>query len=96
MTLVKRLVRSNHARVLLAYAERLPHGRGYRLIIQAFDEQFADDQAEAATQMNGALEELIRRTPTQYLWNYNRYKIPPGVEAPPAATPEVPGMPGIR
>jgi KDO2-lipid IV(A) lauroyltransferase len=94
MTLVKRLVRSNHARVLLAYAERLPYGRGYRLIIQAFDEQFADDQAAAATQINRALEELIRRTPTQYLWNYNRYKIPPGVEAPPADHPVATEPPG--
>ena len=83
MTLVKRLVRSSNAQILLAYAERLPRGAGYRLIIQAFDERFADDQAEAAGQINRALEELIRRNPTQYLWNYNRYKVPPGVAAPP-------------
>lgn len=84
MTLVKRLVRLGNARVLLAYAERLPRGGGYRLIIQPFDEQFADDQVEAAAQINRALEQLIRRTPTQYLWNYNRYKVPAGVDAPPA------------
>lgn len=89
MTLVKRLVRAGHAQVLLAYAERLPWGRGYRLIIRAFDEPFADDQAEAAAQVNRALESLIRQAPAQYLWNYNRYKVPPGVEPPgtPAVTP---------
>lgn len=90
MTLVKRLVRAGHAQVLLAYAERLPWGRGYRLIIRAFDEPFAEDQAEAAAQINRALETLIRQAPAQYLWNYNRYKTPPGVVPPgpvPAAVP---------
>jgi KDO2-lipid IV(A) lauroyltransferase len=33
--------------------------------------------------MNRALEELIAECPEQYLWGYNRYKIPAGAEAPP-------------
>lgn len=85
MTLVRRLVRSGRAVVLLAYAERLPRGAGYRLIIQPFGEALSEDDVIAATQVNAALEELIRRVPAQYLWNYNRYKVPPDVAPPPTA-----------
>jgi KDO2-lipid IV(A) lauroyltransferase len=89
MTLVARLVRSGNAQLLLASAERLPGGAGYRLVVEPFNETLAEDETEAATQINRALETLIRRLPAQYLWNYNRYKIPPGVlppQAPPADT----------
>lgn len=85
MTLVARLVRAGNARLLLASAERLPKGAGYRLVVEPFDEPLAGDETEAATQINRALETLIRRLPAQYLWNYNRYKIPPGVIQPPEA-----------
>ncbi|MGO3844155.1 MAG: lysophospholipid acyltransferase family protein, partial [Alcaligenes pakistanensis] len=29
-----------------------------------------------ATLINASMETLIRRFPTQYLWAYNRYKVP--------------------
>jgi len=42
---------------------------------------------EADTQrLSLALEVLIRQSPAQYLWGYNRYKVPSGVPAPGAAT----------
>ncbi|HEY4373944.1 MAG TPA: lysophospholipid acyltransferase family protein [Burkholderiales bacterium] len=85
LTLVRRLVRAGNAVILLAFAERLPRAAGYRLVILPFEGALSEDEAEAATQMNQALESLIRRIPTQYLWNYNRYKVPPGVPQPPAA-----------
>lgn len=84
MTLVARLARAGNALLLLASAERLPKGAGYRLVVESFDESLAEDETEAATQINRALETLIRRLPAQYLWNYNRYKVPPGVAPPPA------------
>jgi Kdo2-lipid IVA lauroyltransferase/acyltransferase len=33
-------------------------------------------------QINAALERVIAISPAQYLWSYNRYKIPPGVQPP--------------
>ena len=78
MTLVKRLVRSSDAVLLLAVAHRLDAGRGYRLIIRPFDAPLADNMPEAAAQVNGALEVLIRECPAQYLWSYDRYKAPRG------------------
>ncbi|MDB5803944.1 MAG: lipid biosynthesis acyltransferase [Betaproteobacteria bacterium] len=83
MTLVQRLARAGRAVIFLASAERLPRAAGYRLVIEPFDEALSKDPTEAATQINRALETLIRRLPTQYLWAYNRYKVPPGVAQPP-------------
>jgi KDO2-lipid IV(A) lauroyltransferase len=32
--------------------------------------------------MNRAIESAVRMAPEQYLWGYNRYKIPEGATAP--------------
>jgi KDO2-lipid IV(A) lauroyltransferase len=37
--------------------------------------------------MNRGLESLIRECPAQYLWGYNRYKVPAGAEQPPSQPP---------
>ena len=81
MTLVRRLAESTGACVLLAYAERLPGGAGYRGHVQAMP--VAEPGEAAARHLNRALETLIRRCPEQYLWSYNRYKVPAGVTPPP-------------
>lgn len=78
MTLVGRLQKASGAAVLLAFAERLPGGRGYRLFFQPVAGGNLD-----AVALNRAIEALIRRCPAQYLWGYNRYKVPSGAEAPP-------------
>jgi KDO2-lipid IV(A) lauroyltransferase len=89
MTLVQRLARAGRAVIFVVSAERLPRAAGYRVVFEPFDEPLSKDPTEAATQINRALETLIRRLPTQYLWAYNRYKVPPGVAQPPepAAVP---------
>ena len=80
MSLVHRLAESTGAQVLVAYAERLPGGRGYR----AYCEPMPGAQAgeSHARHLNRVLEDLIRRCPGQYLWSYNRYKVPAGVVSP--------------
>jgi KDO2-lipid IV(A) lauroyltransferase len=85
MTLVGRLVESCDAAVLMAYAERLPDGKGYVIHIQPL--QFAPGQS-IARQVNSALEEIVRACPAQYLWSYNRYKVPRGAEPSSAPTME--------
>jgi len=84
MTLVTKLAQRTGAPVLLGYAERLPRGRGYRLHVLPMPEPLAGETAQR--RLNRAIEELVRRCPTQYLWAYNRYKVPAGVEPP--ARPE--------
>jgi KDO2-lipid IV(A) lauroyltransferase len=76
MTLPARLARQANALLLLAWGERLAHGRGYRIHLRAWDEEVALDPAAAATQVNRRMEALIRECPSQYLWGYARYKQP--------------------
>ena len=85
MTLPARLARQFDAIVLFVYGERLPGGRGYRIHLKRLDEPFTGDAAHDAATMNRGLETLIRERPAQYLWGYNRYKVPVGVAMPDAA-----------
>jgi Kdo2-lipid IVA lauroyltransferase/acyltransferase len=82
MTLIGRLHEISGAGVVLTFAERLPRGRGYRLFYNALELPERADKATAARELNRAVEDLIRRCPAQYLWSYNRYKVPAGVEPP--------------
>ncbi len=79
MTLSGRLAQSSGAAVLLACAERLPHGRGYVLRIEPLPLDFIQS---VPLQINRALEKVIATAPAQYLWSYNRYKIPSGINPP--------------
>ena len=82
MTLAARLAETG-ATVLLAYAERLHYGAGYHLKLFPLAAPPAGDLMQRAAQLNRELETLIRQCPEQYLWGYNRYKVPAGAEPPP-------------
>lgn len=84
MTLIGRLAQSSGARVLLVYAERLPHGAGYNLNFEPLPLDFS---GSVPLQINAALERVIAISPAQYLWSYNRYKVPSGVAPPEAGEP---------
>ena len=82
MTLVGRIAEQTGAPVLLCCAQRLPRGRGYRFFAEPM---LAPRPPESAVRaLNRSLERLIRRHPEQYLWGYNRYKVPAGVLPPDA------------
>ena len=81
MTLATRLAESTGAPIILTYAERLPHGAGFA---PQFEPMPARSPAETdARWVNRAMEDLIARCPSQYLWSYRRHKRPAGVERPP-------------
>lgn len=79
MTLSGRLAESSNASVLMAYAERLPLGHGYKLNFEPLPLDFTKS---VPLQINAALERVIAISPAQYLWSYNRYKVPHGVQPP--------------
>ncbi|MCX7148318.1 MAG: lysophospholipid acyltransferase family protein [Rhodocyclales bacterium] len=81
MTLAARLAETG-ATVLLAYGERLHYGAGYHLKLFPLSAPLAGDLMQRAAQLNRELETLIRLCPEQYLWGYNRYKVPAGAEPP--------------
>jgi Kdo2-lipid IVA lauroyltransferase/acyltransferase len=82
MTLAARLADTG-ATVLMFYVERLSWGRGYHLHVAPLTKPLEGDLAAKTAQINVELEHLIRRCPGQYLWAYNRYKVPTGAEPPP-------------
>ncbi len=83
MTLPAKLQQMTGATLLLAWGERLSKGRGWMLRIFPFEDVLGGTSEAQATQINRAMEKLIRIAPDQYFWGYNRYKKPKGVEAPP-------------
>lgn len=83
MTLAGRLAESSGATVLIAHSERLPRGEGYVIHVEPLPLDF---DRPIARQINAALERTIRACPGQYLWSYNRYKIPRGVAQPGTAS----------
>jgi KDO2-lipid IV(A) lauroyltransferase len=76
MTLAARLAEREGVRCFLAFGRRLPWGRGYELRLKPFPEKLAGETA--TRRLNRALEDLVRECPGQYLWSYNRYKVPRG------------------
>ncbi len=84
MTLPARLAQLTGARIVLAFAERLPRGAGYRLHLRALSRQLPQDTQQATACINREIETLVRECPQQYLWGYKRYKVPAGAPLPPA------------
>ena len=81
MTLAARLAETG-ATVLLAYGERLHYGAGYHLRVFPLAAPLVGELAQRAEQINQEIEALVRRYPGQYLWGYNRYKVPAGAPLP--------------
>jgi len=82
-TLAPRLAQRAEVACFLAYAERLPRGAGYRLVLKPLPPPLPGETP--VRHLNRALEDLVRECPGQYLWGYNRYKTPRGAKPRPAA-----------
>lgn len=81
MTLIGRLIQVSGAPVVMCHSERLPDGEGFALY---FSTLTFDPEQSMPEQLNEALETVIRKHPAQYLWSYNRYKVPRGALPPEA------------
>lgn len=82
MTLIQRLQQRTGAPIIIMYAERLTGNNGFKLHFRRISTLLDEDVVTAARQINAAMEQLIRECPSQYLWSYNRYKIPSGAPYP--------------
>ena len=80
--LAPKLAERDDVACFLVYARRLPRGAGYTLVLHPYPRRLPH---EAPTRhLNRALEELVRECPEQYLWGYNRYKVPARAKPRPA------------
>jgi KDO2-lipid IV(A) lauroyltransferase len=76
--LVQRLQSTTGAPIFVVAAQRNGIGKGFTIRYKEIKEPLSDDIDLAAAQMNRALEDMIVLMPEQYLWGYNRYRIPRG------------------
>lgn len=76
MTLINKLAGRSHAGIVIAYAERLPWGKGFITHIHPVKSAdiLNDDPVKAATALNQAIEKCVLEQPTQYQWIYKRFK----------------------
>ena len=80
MTLAGKLAQATGATILMAAAVRLPAGAGFAIHFTAYDGNITGEQG--ARDLNAAIERMVGLEPSQYLWSYNRYKVPSGVMPP--------------
>jgi Kdo2-lipid IVA lauroyltransferase/acyltransferase len=71
MSLVRKLQQSTDASLISIFSKRLPCGTGFRLEF----EPVASENFDEST-LNRLVEKLVRRCPEQYMWSYNRHKVP--------------------
>lgn len=86
MTLAGKLAAQTGVAVILTAGERLPKGQGWKIHYVRLPEPLPTDTQSLAELVNQSMEILIRRFPEQYLWSYNRYKIPDDAPPRPADT----------
>lgn len=91
MTLVGRLVESTGASVIMTFARRLPRGAGYAFDAAEVTEPLQGPHGVRA--LNAAVEQMVARAPDQYLWAYNRFKVPAGAPPPESGSTAAEGRP---
>lgn len=78
MTLAAKLAARPGSVCLLAFGERLAGSAGFVLHVRPLPA--AEPGEDGTRHLNRAVEALIRESPGQYLWGYNRYKTPRGAK----------------
>jgi Kdo2-lipid IVA lauroyltransferase/acyltransferase len=81
MTLAARLSEMPKTCVLLCWAERVA-GEGWVVRAREPSEPLTGDLAARCAATNREIECMVRQCPAQYLWSYERYKVPRGVARP--------------
>ncbi|HET8731754.1 MAG TPA: LpxL/LpxP family Kdo(2)-lipid IV(A) lauroyl/palmitoleoyl acyltransferase [Moraxellaceae bacterium] len=84
ITTPTRLARVADSAVIMIHFHRVGDREEYRMTLSRPLENYpSGDEVADATRINKALEDFIRRAPTQYMWYHRRFKtVPPGGQFP--------------
>lgn len=75
MTLLPKLAVKTKAAVIFSYAQRRSDGAGFDIVFMPADPDICHaDPVIAATAMNKSVELCVRAVPTQYQWEYKRFR----------------------
>lgn len=77
MTLASKLANKTGAVVVMVFGERRPKGEGYTIHFTCLE----DGVIATTALLNQAVEQQVAKKPTQYLWNYPRYKVRRGAKS---------------
>ena len=78
LTATTKLAEITGAAVVPFYPVRLPHGKGYKLVVLPALENFPGDDIEAdSARINKTIEDMVYACPEQYLWSHKRFKTQP-------------------
>ncbi len=82
VTATGKFAQMGRARVIPFTQHRLPHGKGYELVIHPpFENYPTGDEYQDALRVNQFIEEQVRQYPGQYFWVQPRFKTRPEGEA---------------
>jgi KDO2-lipid IV(A) lauroyltransferase len=73
MTLANKLIQKSGCQPLFAYAKRIPNG--FHIVIEEPPPDIFDPDEQIATNaLSAGIERCVRAVPTQYQWEYKRFK----------------------
>ena len=74
-TLLVKLARKYNSKIILSYAKRLDYGKGFSLHFEEINILSKDgDILGDCLLMNQNIENIVKKNPEQYLWQYKRFK----------------------
>jgi KDO2-lipid IV(A) lauroyltransferase len=75
MSLVHSLIGRTHSPVIALFAKRVPGG--FKVIVLPADEAiYSEELGVSLRGLNASVEHCVRLAPTQYQWEYNRFRFP--------------------
>ena len=78
MTLVGKLLSRYKVPVFCGFAERLPRGGGFRVVMMEADAKiYSENLAESVQGLNNSVEKCVLRALPQYQWEYKRFRKQP-------------------
>ncbi len=75
MTLFSKIARKTQVPVIIAVAERLTAGQGFKLHFRSISDEIYSETAASASALNQAIASIVTINPAQYQWTYRRFSI---------------------